>query len=307
MANFVFWDQADGYEPPPALRDFLAAGEPPVYVGFGSCVAADPEAVTRTIFEALERANLRGVMSQGWAHLGEAAPPPHVHLIGDTPHDWLFPRCRAVCHHGGAGTTAAGLRAGLPSVVVPFFGDQFFWGHVLVEAGAAPAPIPIAELTSENLTDAFVACVRPEMRAAAEALGARIRAEDGVELVMQSLYRHLPVGTMACVQSAAHLAVVYCSACHARLCLACSSRDHAGHEMRPYRYVDWSARLSGHLVDQLRDLIADATSALREGLGSMLPIVAPRRTGVVLDDTELSGDETAGEPVHRRDRRRAKA
>ena len=86
------------------------------------------------------------------------APPPNIYVIGDVPHDWLFARCRAVCHHGGAGTTSAGLRAGLPTVVVPFFGDQFFWGRVVADAGAGPEPIPIGRLTTEALTAAWDEC-----------------------------------------------------------------------------------------------------------------------------------------------------
>ena len=129
LANFTFHDQAHTYEPPAALLDFLAAGETPIYVGFGSVGVENPAAVTRTIFTALEKAGARAIVSEGWAHLGGERPPSNVFLIGDCPHDWLFARCRAVCHHGGAGTTAAGLRAGLPTVVVPSFGDQFFWGR----------------------------------------------------------------------------------------------------------------------------------------------------------------------------------
>ena len=105
-----------------------------------------------------------------------------MHLIDDSPHDWLFPRCRAVCHHGGAGTTAAGLRAGLPTVMVPFFGDQFFWGRIVADAGAGPEPIPIGRLDIEYLTAAFDACRRPQIRERATELGALLRASDGAEL-----------------------------------------------------------------------------------------------------------------------------
>ena len=119
-------------------------------------VAEDPAALTRMIFGALHRAGARGVVSRGWAHLGGEAPPPNVYLIDDCPHDWLFPRCRAVCHHGGAGTTSTGLRAGLPTVVVPFFGDQFFWGRVIADAEAGPEPIPIQRLNSDALAAAHI-------------------------------------------------------------------------------------------------------------------------------------------------------
>lgn len=303
VASFVFWDQAQGYEPPPALREFLSAGDPPIYVGFGSCTVADPERLTHTIFAALDKAKVRGVVSEGWAQLGGAAPPPGVHLVGDTPHDWLLPRCSAVCHHGGAGTTAAGLRAGLPTVVVPFFGDQFFWGRMLADAGASPEPIPIGELTSERLAEAFAACVRPEVQARSAALGARVRADDGVDLVMASLYRHLPVSAMVCARDPDHLAVVYCETCRQRLCEPCQHAAHEGHRTHPYRYVEWSARTSENVTDELRALVTDATAALREGLGKILPVMAPRRHGVVFGEDEAPGDEAADEPVRRRERR----
>jgi UDP:flavonoid glycosyltransferase YjiC (YdhE family) len=302
VASFVFWDQAEGYEPPPALRDFLAAGDPPIYVGFGSCVVEDAEGLTRTLFEAFDKAKVRGSCRR----LREARrrrAAAGVHLVGDTPHDWLFPRCRAVCHHGGAGTTAAGLRAGLPSVVVPFFGDQFFWGRMLADAGASPEPIPIGELTSERLAEAFAACVRPEMQTRSAALGARVCAQDGVDLVLASLYRHLPLSAMVCAQDPCHLALVYCEDCRMQLCRPCYEAAHAGHVAHPYRYIEWSARTPDNVTDDVRALVTDAAAALREGLGKILPIMAPRRHGVVFGEYEAPGDEAADEPVRRRERR----
>src|SRR4029453_19378747 len=116
LAYFIQYEPAHPYEPPQALLDFLADGEAPIYVGFGSVVAEDPATLTPPIFAALDKAKARGIVSEGWAHLGNAAPPPNVYVIGDVPHDWLFARCRAVCHTGGAGTTSAGLRAGVRAV-----------------------------------------------------------------------------------------------------------------------------------------------------------------------------------------------
>lgn len=284
LANFVFYDQGQNYRPPPELSAFLAAGEAPIYVGFGSCVVEDPEAVTRIIFGALEKAGVRGIVSQGWGRLGSGEVPPHVHLIGDCPHDWLFPRCRAVCHHGGAGTTAAGLRAGLPSVVVPFFGDQFFWGHVVAEAGAGPAPIPIDELDVDRLAAAFAACADEGMRNRAYAVGARIRETDGVELVAQSLYRHLPVRAMRCSRSPEHLATIYCDRCAQRVCQVCADAYHAGHDVHPYRCVDWGAHPEHGLAKELRSLVADAAGALRAGLDELTPRGHARRGGVVFAD-----------------------
>ena len=192
VADFVFLEQQGSWEPPPELVRFLEAGDPPVYVGFGSCVVEDPEGLTRTVFEALERAGARGIVSAGWGGLGGGEVPPHVLLIGESAHDWLFPRCAAVCHHGGAGTTAMGLRCGRPTVVVPFFGDQPFWGRMIAEAGAGAEPVPIGELDAERLAEAFRTCARPEVRARAEEIGETLRRRNGADLAVEAFYRQLP-------------------------------------------------------------------------------------------------------------------
>ncbi|HEU5195078.1 MAG TPA: glycosyltransferase [Methylomirabilota bacterium] len=278
LANFTFYDQAHGYQPPTALAEFLAAGEAPIYVGFGSVLVEDAPAVARRIFTALEKAGARGVVSQGWAQLGGGTPPPNVFVIGDTPHDWLFPRCRAVCHHGGAGTTSAGLRAGLPTVVVPTFGDQYFWGRMVADAGAGPEPIPIARLDTATLTAAFDACRRPQIRERAEALGARLRAVDGAELAVQSVYRWLPVEAMRCAVHPERLATLECIACgRQRLCPECVPQ-HAADLKRPCRYVDWDMHPDPELAGGFGDLVSDTASALRAGFGELVSKLAPRST-----------------------------
>ncbi len=292
LANFIEYEQAHAYEPPQALLDFLAAGEAPIYVGFGSVVTEDPAALTRTIFTALDKAGARGIVSEGWAHLGGDAPPPNVYVIGDCPHDWLFARCRAVCHHGGAGTTAAGLRAGLPTVVVPFFGDQFFWGRIVADAGAGPEPIPIRRLDSQTLMAAFDACRRPQVRERARELGARLRATDGVELAVESIERHLPAPALCCSHDPHHLAVLYCDTCGVRLCGDCCRAAHSGHVAYPYRYVDWGGRPPHGLVAELGEVIGDAAQAVQAGLAELLPRGIPSRHGVVFSggDTPSSAD-----------------
>ncbi len=270
LANFTFYDQAHAYEPPNALLEFLAAGEAPIYIGFGSVRVEDPPAVTRTIFAALGKAGARGIVSEGWAHLGGGPVPPNVFLIGDCPHDWLFPRCRAVCHHGGAGTTAAGLRAGLPTIVVPSFGDQVFWGQVVAKAGAGPEPIPIARLDSAALAEAFEMIRRPEMRDRAQALSARLRETDGAELAVQSVHRHLPSHAMRCANDPDHLATVSCDTCGVHVCADCGA-SHAGHRVRPQLYVDWGAHPARGLVGEAAQLVSDAAVALQAGLAELLP------------------------------------
>jgi sterol 3beta-glucosyltransferase len=294
LANFIQYEQAQTYAPPPPLLDFLAAGEAPIYVGFGSVVAEDPAALTRVVFTALEKAGARGIVSEGWAHLGGGAPPPHVHVIGDTPHDWLFARCRAVCHHGGAGTTAAGLRAGLPTVVVPFFGDQFFWGRTVADAGAGPEPIPVGRLDVERLVAAFDACRRPQIQSRARELATQLRATDGVELVVRSFERHLPAHAMSCSSDPGRRAVAYCDTCGQRLCEECRGGVHLGHAVRPYYYVDWGGPPPRGLAAELGELIGDAAQALQAGLAELLPRMKPARDGGIrTDPVEPSGSADA--------------
>lgn len=186
--GYWFLDGQPGWRPPQDLPAFLRAGPPPVYVGFGSMPAQDAAAKTALVLEALRRAGQRGVLATGWGGLAAADLPPDVYLLDEAPHDWLFPRMAAVVHHGGAGTTAAGLRAGVPTVVCPFFGDQPFWGRRVAALGAGPPPIPQRRLTPENLAAAIDSAVNDMgIRARAAAIGAAIRAEDGVARAVERL------------------------------------------------------------------------------------------------------------------------
>jgi sterol 3beta-glucosyltransferase len=149
-----------GWQPPPELQQFLDAGAAPVYVGLGSRNLGDPTHIAATIKSALRRAGLRGVVQAGWA--GLSLHDDEIITIDDTPHEWLFPRMAAVAHHCGAGTTAAGLRAGVPTVGLPVLADQPFWASRLVSLGASPASIPIGQLSPERLADALDAAVRDD-------------------------------------------------------------------------------------------------------------------------------------------------
>jgi sterol 3beta-glucosyltransferase len=189
-----YWVLAErqGWTPPPALVEFLAADPPPVYVGFGSMNNRDPQAVTEMVLDALTRTGQRGVLATGWGGLRAQDLPDTVCPIGDVPHEWLFPRVAAVVHHGGSGTTAAGLRAGVPSVITPFFSDQPLWGRRVAALGAGPTPIPHKHLTAERLAAAIQQAVHdPAMRARAATLGAQIRSEDGVGHAVTALERYL--------------------------------------------------------------------------------------------------------------------
>lgn len=196
IAGFVFLDLASSFKPPDALSQFLEAGETPVYIGFGSIVVDDPDKFTSMIFEAIEKAGVRALVSKGWGGLGsEGNAPDNVYMLENTPHDWLFPRVSAVVHHGGAGTTAIGLKCGKPTMIVPFFGDQPFWGAMVAKAGAgAKEPIPYKHLNADRLAEGIQQCLSPEAKANAEKLARDIEREgDGAKNAVDSFHRHLPL------------------------------------------------------------------------------------------------------------------
>lgn len=181
VTGYWFLDSAAGWTPPPALAEFLDAGPPPVYVGFGSMASRQPEETADLVLRALAEAEQRAVMLSGWAGLRADRLPPSVLMVESVPHAWLFPRVAAVVHHGGAGTTAAGLRAGVPSIVIPFFGDQAFWAGRVWALGVGPEPIPRQKLTAAWLAEAIRQAVTDDaLRRRAADLGATIRTEDGV-------------------------------------------------------------------------------------------------------------------------------
>jgi len=186
-----FLEPPASWTPPAPLVDFLSAGPPPVYVGFGSMTVERPEAMTRTLLEALRRAGRRAVLSTGWGGLAEAEGSDDVMFVGDVPHAWLFPRTAGVVHHGGPGTTAEALRAGVPQLVVPFLSDQPFWGHQVARAGVGPAAVPIAQLDAGRIAEALVRMAEPGMRRRAEEIGRLVRAERGADGAVEAMERHL--------------------------------------------------------------------------------------------------------------------
>lgn len=183
-----YLDQPAGWKPGADLAAFLEAGPPPVYVGFGSMSGTRARERTELVVAALEMAGMRGVVATGWGGLRAGRLPGHVHLIDEAPHDWLFPRMATVVHHGGAGTTAAGLRAGRPTVICPFMADQPFWGQCVHRRGFGPPPLPQRKLTAERLARAIRQAVDdPGIRERTESLAPRLRAEAGVERAVQRL------------------------------------------------------------------------------------------------------------------------
>jgi UDP:flavonoid glycosyltransferase YjiC (YdhE family) len=196
--GFSFLPLASQYVPEPALEAFLNAGPTPIYVGFGSIIVDDPNALLQLVFEAVRRSGQRAVISSGWGGLNASTVPEGVIIVDNVPHDWLFARVSCVVHHGGASTTAAGIRLGKPTVTIPFFGDQFFWGSVVARAGAGPSPIPFRELKSFKLVTAIEGALSPTTRRLAQELGRRIEGEQGAEMSALSFQQHLNVDTLRC-------------------------------------------------------------------------------------------------------------
>jgi UDP-glucoronosyl and UDP-glucosyl transferase len=197
IAGYVFLDLASGYKPPDDLVKFLEAGEEPVYIGFGSISGVeDPDAFTKMVFGAVEKAGVRALISKGWGDMGKGMTiPENVLLLGNVPHDWLFPRVRAVVHHGGAGTTAIGLKCGRPTMIVPFFGDQPFWGAMIARAEAgAKECLPLKKLTVDSFAESIKQCLTEEARQKAEEIAKSIELEgDGAENAVNSFHRALPL------------------------------------------------------------------------------------------------------------------
>ena len=209
IAGFYFLSAGLTYAPPPELAAFLDAGSPPVYIGFGSIVVEDPNAMTKLIFDAVKKTGQRALVSKGWGGFGadELGVPPGVFMLGNVPHDWLFTRVSCVVHHGGAGTTAAGIACGKPTVVVPFFGDQPFWGSMVAKAGAGPQPIPYKHLTAAGLANAILEALNPTALQKAQDLGAKISSEKGSDIGAISFHRRLGIDDLRCALTPSRVAV----------------------------------------------------------------------------------------------------
>ncbi|WP_067711064.1 glycosyltransferase [Nocardia yamanashiensis] len=192
VAGYWWTPRPLGWEPSAELVDFLAAGPPPVFIGFGSTTdgADQREDLSAVVAEALRLAGVRGIVQSGWLKLDVEIAD--VLTVDSVPHDWLFPRMAAVVHHCGAGTTAAGLRAGVPAVAVPGGVDQPYWAQRLLDLGVSPRTIPLRELTADALADALRAAVTdPALRANAARLGALIDAEDGIGASVRAIEAYL--------------------------------------------------------------------------------------------------------------------
>ena len=188
VTGYWFLDAPADWTPDPELVKFLLQGPPPVYVGFGSMFMNGGKQKTRMVIDALRLAGQRGILATGWGGLSAVDALDDMLVVNSVPHDWLFPKVATIVHHGGAGTTGAALRAGKPQIICPFVGDQFFWGHRVVDLNVAPSPIPQIKLTAERLANAIkYAITNTNLQQRASSTGETIRAENGIECAVKHI------------------------------------------------------------------------------------------------------------------------
>jgi sterol 3beta-glucosyltransferase len=191
--GYWFLDEEAGWTPSDELIRFLDKGEPPVYIGFGSLGGAtEAKQTMKMIVESLRRCGQRGILATGWSGMTNMdKPPDDIFILESAPHAWLFPRMKAVVHHGGAGTTAAGLRAGVPSIVIPHGNDTPAWGRRVYELGVGPKPVPRKKLSLEKLSKAITSALTDDILIKARELGLKIQAEKGAEVAARVIINAL--------------------------------------------------------------------------------------------------------------------
>ncbi|KAF5693098.1 sterol glucosyltransferase [Fusarium denticulatum] len=199
VCGFFFREEPQ-YSPPDHIAQFLQAGPAPIYIGFGSIVMDDPAKMADLILAALQRSGARAIISKGWAKVGEGCSAENAILYSSIllNLEWLLKHVAGVIHHGGAGTTACGLLNACPSFIVPFFGDQPFWGSMVAKAGAGPFPIRHKELDIDSLTKAIETLLAPATKTPALRISETMRTENGVAQAVQSFHHHLPRDTLTC-------------------------------------------------------------------------------------------------------------
>ncbi|MBI5933709.1 MAG: glycosyltransferase family 1 protein [Chloroflexi bacterium] len=180
VTGYFFLDAPDTFTPSAELTSFLEAGPPPICVTFGSMIHRDADRIAEIMLESIHQAGQRAIILTGWDGWGGRVSSGDFLFLESAPHDWLLPRCKAIIHHGGAGTTAAGLRAGIPNIVIPFGGDQLFWGERVRAIGAGPRPVRVRALTAPRLTSALAAIEDAALCARVRLVGQKVRREDGV-------------------------------------------------------------------------------------------------------------------------------
>lgn len=186
VAGYWFLDHQHDWQPSADLVEFLQAGPQPIYLGFGSMVPTDPKKFTETILKAIKQSGQRAILAKGWGALDDIETDDNIYVIKSAPHEWLFNQVAAVVHHGGAGTTAAALRAGKPQIIVPFFGDQSFWAQRMANLDVSATPLPQKKVTADLLAEKIIEVVTDsQMGESARLLQEKIEQEDGIEAAIK--------------------------------------------------------------------------------------------------------------------------
>ncbi|PHH78163.1 hypothetical protein CDD82_3181 [Ophiocordyceps australis] len=279
VAGFVFLDLASSFEPPPELLRFMDAGEPPIYIGFGSIIVDDADSFTAMIFEAVAKAGVRALVSKGWGRLGADNVPENIFMLDNTPHDWLFPRVKACVIHGGAGTTAIALKCARPTMVVPFFGDQHFWGAMIASSRAGPEPIPYKALSADKIADGIKYCLTDEAREAVAEIAKSIGSDgDGAQNAVESFHQQLKLkgsNSMRCSILRDRVAAWQLKHSHLRLSpLAADILVDLGHInwkwLRLLRHNEWNDfEGPGEPVTGIVGSLADTVKDAAMGVGGM--------------------------------------
>ena len=189
VTGYLFGNHDAGYQVPDELQKFLDAGEAPICVSFGSMLNRDAEKIDGIIREAIRQTDHRAIILSGWSDIKNLSTK-NILYMDAVPHQWLLPRCKMIIHHGGAGTTSAGLRAGIPNLVIPHTADQPFWGIRVHDIGAGPKPIAVKKLSVQNLTRAIAEGDNGVIRKRAQAIGQALRSEDGVGTCVQWIEKY---------------------------------------------------------------------------------------------------------------------
>lgn len=179
VTGYLFMPE-ESYHPPRELDTFLQSGPPPVCISFGSMLHKDASRIYQVLLGVLAEAGERVILLSGWGDAPHDLLTQNTLLLDSAPHSWLLPRCKLVIHHGGAGTTAAGLQAGIPNIVIPHIADQPFWGRRVRAVGAGPQPILVNQVTSSRIRTALAEAESESVGAAAAKIGRAIRAENGL-------------------------------------------------------------------------------------------------------------------------------
>ena len=185
-----FFDKIDSaYQPDVELQNFLATGDLPICVSFGSMLNQNAKNIDYIVQESIRQTNNRGIILSGWSGLKNRSSN-EILYVDAIPHQWLLPRCKMIIHHGGAGTTSAGLRAGIPNIVIPFMADQHFWGKRVKALGTGTAPIPVKKLSVENLIQSIVESEKDAIRKRTQILAQQLTSDNGVENTVRIIEKH---------------------------------------------------------------------------------------------------------------------